>query len=304
MAQVYIPKEKRKMKAGNKLDPRARWGICLGPSPDGRSWVFHYRDNNKIGCSRDVYFHENLTYANWKRKQKQFMDDLYLGIGDKAVCGDPVTRIMQLPKEFPLHWPLSVVPEERVQDTWDNAFFPMSENHIPDAAQGESEEDGGQDQEIATADSDEEEDSNNEEEEEKGDVRDKDDEVFIGPPEGKIVSQWPGKGPHKTFGTGARYPQRARAAVKHYNPTANIVVPIANLEKGTAPEGMDGALDPTAGDIWLEGVTHLYMFNKNMPRGREWQHQQPLPPAMLPPEMMLCYFQMLSFNKNHRDNRI
>ena len=62
MAQVFVPADLRKRKAGNKLDTRARWGLHLGRAKAADAWVFQCLDTHTIVESRDAVFHEDLSW--------------------------------------------------------------------------------------------------------------------------------------------------------------------------------------------------------------------------------------------------
>jgi len=213
MAQVHIPEERRKRKAGNKLDPRARWGICLGPAPNAKAWVFHYMDNQKIGHSRDAYFHEQLTYQKWRVMETKLVNDMNPRVGEKAEFGDPFTRVYRLPKDFPQSWPLSTIGERREVTSWEEECYPVALPH-------DTEDDAA---DKAAADDD---DPEEEDEEDEADVRDSNDEIYIGPPEG-MVQKEDGKNTAK-FGQG-RYPLRSRTTVKPFSPSTSVVIPISHV---------------------------------------------------------------------------
>ena len=76
MAQVWIPKEERGK--ASKFNSRARWGICLGPALDAPGWTFKLQGGKRHGklvTSRDVRWHETLSYRTWKAVNKFTLDE-------------------------------------------------------------------------------------------------------------------------------------------------------------------------------------------------------------------------------------
>ncbi|CAI7870227.1 unnamed protein product [Closterium sp. NIES-53] len=50
-----------------KLDPKAQWGIFLGVSERSKAWMLWSVAVQRVVESRDVVFHEGLSYKGWKK---------------------------------------------------------------------------------------------------------------------------------------------------------------------------------------------------------------------------------------------
>ncbi|CAI5457772.1 unnamed protein product [Closterium sp. Yama58-4] len=61
MAQYKVPDQQRR-----KLDPKAQWGIFLGVSERSKAWMLWSVVDRRVVESRDVVFHEGLSYKGWK----------------------------------------------------------------------------------------------------------------------------------------------------------------------------------------------------------------------------------------------
>ena len=61
MAQYWVPDPQRK-----KLDPKARWGVFMGVCDRSKAWRLWDVESHKMVDSRDVLFHEGLTFPDWK----------------------------------------------------------------------------------------------------------------------------------------------------------------------------------------------------------------------------------------------
>ncbi|CAI6000269.1 unnamed protein product [Closterium sp. NIES-65] len=61
MAQYKVPDQQRR-----KLDPKAQWGIFLGVSERSKAWMLRSVADQRVVESRDVVFHEGLSYKGWK----------------------------------------------------------------------------------------------------------------------------------------------------------------------------------------------------------------------------------------------
>ncbi|CAI7813167.1 unnamed protein product [Closterium sp. NIES-54] len=62
MAQYKVPNQQRR-----KLDPKAQWGIFLGVSERSKAWMLWSVAVQRVVESRDVVFHEGLSYKGWKK---------------------------------------------------------------------------------------------------------------------------------------------------------------------------------------------------------------------------------------------
>ncbi|CAI7833790.1 unnamed protein product [Closterium sp. NIES-53] len=62
MAQYKVPDQQRR-----KLDPKAQWGIFLGVSERSKAWMLWSVAVQRVVESRDVVFHEGLSYKGWKK---------------------------------------------------------------------------------------------------------------------------------------------------------------------------------------------------------------------------------------------
>ncbi|CAI7934146.1 unnamed protein product, partial [Closterium sp. NIES-54] len=63
MTQFKVPDQQRR-----KLDPKAQWGIFLGVSEKSKAWMLWSVADQRVVESRDVVFHEGLSYKGWKER--------------------------------------------------------------------------------------------------------------------------------------------------------------------------------------------------------------------------------------------
>ncbi|CAI7912121.1 unnamed protein product [Closterium sp. NIES-54] len=63
MMQFKVPDQQLR-----KLDPKAQWGIFLGVSERSKSWMLWSVADQRVVESRDVVFHEGLSYKGWKER--------------------------------------------------------------------------------------------------------------------------------------------------------------------------------------------------------------------------------------------
>ncbi|CAI7776054.1 unnamed protein product [Closterium sp. NIES-53] len=62
MVQFMIPKQQR----GEKLAPKARWGLHLGVSPESKGWEVLDLTDNKVVTTVEAIFYETLSMELWK----------------------------------------------------------------------------------------------------------------------------------------------------------------------------------------------------------------------------------------------
>ncbi|CAI7899313.1 unnamed protein product [Closterium sp. NIES-54] len=63
MTQFKVPDQQQR-----KLDPKAQWGIFLGVSERSKAWMLWSVADQRVVESRDVVFHEGLSYKGWKER--------------------------------------------------------------------------------------------------------------------------------------------------------------------------------------------------------------------------------------------
>ncbi|CAI7812747.1 unnamed protein product [Closterium sp. NIES-53] len=63
MTQFKVPDQQRR-----KLDPQAQWGIFLGVLERSKAWMLWSVADQRVVESRDVVFHEGLSYKGWKER--------------------------------------------------------------------------------------------------------------------------------------------------------------------------------------------------------------------------------------------
>ncbi|CAI7884660.1 unnamed protein product [Closterium sp. NIES-53] len=63
MTQFKVPDQQRR-----KLDPKAQWGIFLGMSERSKACMLWSVADQRVVESRDVVFHEGLSYKGWKER--------------------------------------------------------------------------------------------------------------------------------------------------------------------------------------------------------------------------------------------
>ncbi|CAI7875528.1 unnamed protein product, partial [Closterium sp. NIES-54] len=134
MTQFKVPDKQRR-----KLDPKAQWGIFLGVSERSKAWMLWSVADQRVVESRDVVFHEGLSYKGWKERGASTvgssLQDPYTSSIFEGAWEDPREEVQEQQEEEK-----AAAPHHEESPTAGSTPDPNSPAHDPEHPQGQQQQ--------------------------------------------------------------------------------------------------------------------------------------------------------------------
>ncbi|CAI7751040.1 unnamed protein product [Closterium sp. NIES-53] len=134
MAQYKVPDQQRR-----KLDPKAQWGIFLGVSERSKAWMLWSVAVQRVVESRDVVFHEGLSYKGWKKHGASTLgsslQDPYASSIFEGAWEDPIEEVQEQQEEQK-----AAAPHYEESPTAGSTPDPNAPAHDPEQPQGQQQQ--------------------------------------------------------------------------------------------------------------------------------------------------------------------
>ncbi|CAI7782009.1 unnamed protein product, partial [Closterium sp. NIES-54] len=134
MTQFKVPDQQRR-----KLDPKAQWGIFLGVSERSKAWMLWSVADQRVVESRDVVFHEGLSYKGWKERGastvRSSLQDPYTSSIFEGAWEDPGEEVQEQQEEQK-----AAAPHHEESPTVGSTPDPNAPAHDPEQPQGQQQQ--------------------------------------------------------------------------------------------------------------------------------------------------------------------
>ncbi|CAI7839263.1 unnamed protein product [Closterium sp. NIES-53] len=134
MAKYKVPDQQRR-----KLDPKAQWGIFLGVSERSKAWMLWSVAVQRVVESRDVVFHEGLSYKGWKKHGASTVgssfQDPYTSSIFEGAWEDPGEEVQEQQEEQK-----AAAPHHEESPTASSTPDPNAPAHDPEQPQGQQQQ--------------------------------------------------------------------------------------------------------------------------------------------------------------------
>ncbi|CAI7741837.1 unnamed protein product [Closterium sp. NIES-53] len=134
MTQFKVPDQQRR-----KLDPKAQWGIFLGVSERSKAWMLWSVADQRVVESRDVVFHEGLSYKGWKEHGASIvgssLQDPYTSSIFEGAWEDSGEEVQEQQKEQK-----AAAPHHEESPTAGSTPDPNAPAHDPEQPQGQQQQ--------------------------------------------------------------------------------------------------------------------------------------------------------------------
>ncbi|CAI7876249.1 unnamed protein product [Closterium sp. NIES-53] len=129
-----VPDQQRR-----KLDPKAQWGIFLGVSERSKAWMLWSVADQRVVESRDVVFHEGLSYKGWKERGASTVGssllDPYTSSIFEGAWEDPREEVQEQQEEQK-----AAAPQHEESPTAGSTPDPNAPAHDPEQPQGQQQQ--------------------------------------------------------------------------------------------------------------------------------------------------------------------
>ncbi|CAI7834452.1 unnamed protein product [Closterium sp. NIES-54] len=134
MTQFKVPDQQWR-----KLDPKAQWGIFLGVSGRSKAWMLWSVADQRVVESRDVVFHEGLSYKGWKERGASTvgssLQDPYTSSIFEGAWEDPGEEVQEQQEEHK-----ATAPHHEESPTAGSTPDPNAPAHDPEQPQGQQQQ--------------------------------------------------------------------------------------------------------------------------------------------------------------------